>query len=222
MGNVKLSLYFSLCLILCLILSFGLFFSCGSKLKYELQKEQVRTFSDGSVPMVVQTPVVEVTPIVETTSPSSPSAPSSPSTNEKFIFTQSFIDSTGAEVTITNKDDGLPVVMIFAQETCSSCSHEVSEILASLKHPDSNPSKIHLFTILVGAVAEDAQNWKQSKEVPWRVGIDEDASIMRNYCPLDTVPCIVVHTSTKGIVLRHHGIYSIFDLKKLTGEWEVL
>ncbi|MBF0299617.1 MAG: redoxin domain-containing protein [Oligoflexia bacterium] len=217
--------------------------SCGSKLKYELQKEYTRTFAD--------TPPVEITPNTNTNTNSNTNSPTSEVngvneikefcqarkdninnsivnnsivkiTKNNFVFTQKFIDSEGVERVITNKDDGKPVVMIFAGDWCEPCKREIPKIVNALKCPDLDPNKIHLLTLMVGSIAEDAKAFKESFKMPWVVGIDEDASIISKYCPQQTTPCIIVHTAERGVVLRHIGEYPVENLKTLTGEWEGL
>lgn len=129
------------------------------------------------------------------------------------------IDSNGDSFDVV-EDAGKVTLLIFGQDTCIVCGEETEHFLGSLNNPLLAPTRINMVTLLVGAIVEDADYWKFIFDVPWKVGIDTTGEIFRQYCPLNTVPCIVVHDPLKGIVLRHHGAIDLDYLKSLTGPWE--
>ena len=129
------------------------------------------------------------------------------------------IDSDGNSFKVA-ADPSKVTLLIFGQDTCIVCGEETEHFVASLADPMVAPSKINMVTLLVGAIVEDADYWKFIFDVPWKVGVDTNGQIFKKYCPLNTVPCIIVHDPAKGIVLRHHGAIDINYLKSLTGPWE--
>jgi hypothetical protein len=112
-----------------------------------------------------------------------------------------------------------PAVLVFSQDTCAVCGHEADTLRDALAPAAQAPTNIHLITILVGAVAQDAQDWKQEHRVPWTVATDPDASVFAQYCVGTTVPCNVVFLPGQGIVLSRNAAMTPDDLKALTGPW---
>jgi hypothetical protein len=113
-----------------------------------------------------------------------------------------------------------PVVLIFSQDTCTTCAAEADSLKKSLRHPQENPKSVNVFTVLVGAVAEDAVDWKSFHGIPWTVGIDPDSKLFRQYCNPLTVPCILVYLENQGIALQKNGITDFSELVSITGPWE--
>lgn len=118
------------------------------------------------------------------------------------------------------KDSDLPTILIFGQDTCEACGDEATRLISALKNPSQAPTKIHLLTVLVGAIVDDAVDWKQLHQVPWTVGIDPEPSLFTQYCPDQTVPCEIVFVPGKGIVLRQNGPADNDTLIQLTGPWD--
>ena len=119
-----------------------------------------------------------------------------------------------------SRSGDLPVVLIFSQDTCAACGQEAESLRSALKNPAAPPDRVRVFTILVGAVMEDAIDWKNLHRVPWPVGTDLRSELFKQYCTEQTVPCIVVYVPRKGIVLRRNGPANLVELSQLTGPWE--
>jgi hypothetical protein len=113
-----------------------------------------------------------------------------------------------------------PTILIFSQDTCQACGEEADSLLSHLAHPSANPSKAHLYTVLVGSYPEDAVAWKQLHPLPWEVGVDADSELFNHYCAIHTVPCVVVYLPNRGIVMRKNGEVGFDELTAITGNWE--
>src|SRR5690606_4424881 len=119
------------------------------------------------------------------------------------------------------KDDGgLPTVLAFGSTMCSSCNEEAQAFRDHLKDKTRGPTKIRLLTVLVGATAGSVDRWKQRYQIPWTVAYDTDASVFKQFCEEDTVPCLIIHLPDQGVVLREHGIVEMERIVNLTGPWE--
>ena len=145
-------------------------------------------------------------------------------TNHDVISPGEFLDGdivlvTGESIQLKELRDQ-PVVLVFSLPTCISCVAESKEMVQSLEHPEKNPSKIHLITVLAGADQEEALAWKESNQIPWNIAYEEDGKLFRRYCPDFKVPCSYIQLPDKGLILSHTGSLSPQALKKLTGPWE--
>jgi hypothetical protein len=144
--------------------------------------------------------------------------------NGKPVTTPQTLAGTFERIDQTTEDLSLstdkPTVVIFSQDTCEACSEETDTLLSKLAHKTENPTRAHIYTVLVGAIIEDAVAWKQLHPVPWEVGIDTKSVLFGQYCSVHTVPCVVVYVPGKGIVLTENGEASFDTLTSLTGPWE--
>lgn len=131
----------------------------------------------------------------------------------------SFETAEGQRVSLED-DAGQSTVVVFSQDTCVVCAAEAQSLRASLRDPAQGPNRIRLYTILVGATAEDAADWKSFHRVPWTVGTDPDAALFNRYCETKTVPCTIVQTPAAGIVLKRNGVIHREELERLSGAWE--
>jgi hypothetical protein len=127
---------------------------------------------------------------------------------------------TDRQSLILNTFNHLPMVIVFAQDTCTTCRAETLEFRDSLAARTREPSQIKLVTILVGATADDAVDWKETNQVPWTVAIDGGDLLFRRYCGGGKVPCTLVQLPDKGIVLQKVGASSVAEIKEITGDWE--
>jgi hypothetical protein len=119
-----------------------------------------------------------------------------------------------------SREGARPVVLIFSQDTCAACGQEADALRAALRHPTLVPANAGVYSILVGAVLDDAADWKSAHSVPWTVGMDPDNVLFKRYCATLTVPCSVVYLPGRGIVLQRNGGASLADFENLTGDWE--
>ena len=120
-----------------------------------------------------------------------------------------------------SKDDGLPLVLIFSNDSCSTCAAEAEDIKKTLRIPTQGPTKIHLYTLLNGAIKADAVYWKNIHQIPWDVGYDENSTLFMKYCPDHTqIPCTLVQVPGQGVLLVHQGQTKIATIVSLTGPWE--
>ena len=106
-----------------------------------------------------------------------------------------------------------PLVLVFASDTCDVCLEETRAFRRDLAGNDA----LRIVTALVGAVPEDALEWKRTHDVPWNVGYDTTLDLFRAYCPGDTVPCTLVQLPQKGLVYRHVGLTTVEEIRKQTG-----
>ena len=114
-----------------------------------------------------------------------------------------------------------PAVIYFAQDTCSLCAQEATELAHFLD--GRQPINVHLVTIVIGSNAIDTDTWRQHFEPQpaWTVGFTEDGSLVRSYFGGIEVPAVVVYDPRKGVVAKQIGGMSITDLEALTGKWEI-
>ncbi len=126
--------------------------------------------------------------------------------------------SDGAMLDLATLSGG-PTVLIFSQDTCAVCGREADHLREALGAAAHEPVNVRLVTILLGAILEDAQDWKALHRVPWTVAIDPQAQVVASYCAKLTVPCNVVYLPGQGIVLSKNGEASPEELQSLTGAW---
>lgn len=134
-------------------------------------------------------------------------------------LTGSFSTTENTVVDLANETT-TPVVLIFSQDTCLTCSEEADELRASLIAKDKAPSRVRVYTVLVGSNQEDALDWKKAHKVPWTVGYEPRSELLKQYCAEPKVPCTLVYTKSGGIVFTKIGKASFEELKALTGPWE--
>jgi peroxiredoxin len=126
-----------------------------------------------------------------------------PSTTEETISLDSQLDK--------------PAVIIFAQDTCDVCGHETEMILSHLS--SQQQLKISIVTILIGTTMDDARWWQEMFEVSWPVGVDYKGEYFKQYCPENTVPCMLIYKPGEGVVFTQHGEVSYETIYSYTGPW---
>ncbi len=141
-----------------------------------------------------------------------------PEGNSRQFIHGSFITSEGQTVVV---DELLqkPLVLIFAQDTCLACREESEMLVRNLASSGGAPTNVDLYTVLVGNILEDAQDFKQSLGILWSVGFQTGDSFFKSYCPSLTVPCVVVQTPAQGLIFQKSGKFEIEELEKYTGSW---
>lgn len=141
-----------------------------------------------------------------------------PEGNSPQFIHGSFVTSEGLTI-VLNELLQKPLVLIFAQDTCLACREESEMLVKTLASLGGVPVNIDLYSILVGNILEDAQDFKQSLGIPWSVGFQTGDSFFKSYCPSLTVPCVVVQTPTQGLIFQKSGKFEIEELEKYTGSW---
>ncbi|HLE09865.1 MAG: hypothetical protein A2504_10895 [Bdellovibrionales bacterium RIFOXYD12_FULL_39_22] len=141
-----------------------------------------------------------------------------PNEDERYVLNYKVSNLDGGTIDLAD-DDKKFSILLFSTDTCETCVEETQAILQALQDRESPPANINLLTILVAVYPEDAIWWRDIHKIPWAIGLDEQAKLFKLLCAENTVPCIVVNDPAKGIVLRHHGIYSVDKLKEITGKW---
>ncbi|MDZ4678165.1 MAG: redoxin domain-containing protein [Oligoflexia bacterium] len=111
-------------------------------------------------------------------------------------------------------------VLQFASDSCTVCAEEAKSFRSHLRDQNIAPSKIKLVSIIVGAILIDAQDWKSRLGVPWTVAYDTESIVFKKHCSQNTVPCIVIHSPEKGVVLSKHGVVKMDEILSHTGDWE--
>ena len=129
------------------------------------------------------------------------------------VFT--LIDGT----TVDLEKQTLPVVLIFASDTCITCAEETDVLVALFKEKGSHPTNVRMYTVMVGAILEDAEFWKEMFEVTWDVGLDPGDKLFRQYCPEGKTPCTLAYTPTTKSLVKFVGESSPELLQKETGTW---
>ena len=136
--------------------------------------------------------------------------------------------ASGTDLSLGAYSD-LPLVLVFAQDTCVVCHGETDAILSALKTPTRGPTAIHLVTVLVGAdqgIASDWKNgvdnpWTAGASIPWEVAYQADDSLFRSLCPTQKVPCSVIQLPDQGVVFQKTGAAEPEVLKAVTGAWDL-
>jgi hypothetical protein len=152
------------------------------------------------------------------------SAPAQKKSTAPSAATKKFVSGTviGTDGKPVNLSDytSQPIVVIFAQDTCTTCLAETEEFRDSLSERTHEPAKVKVVSILVGAALDDAIDWKNLHSVPWTVTVDTGDPLFRSYCADGKVPCTVVQLPEQGIVFKRVGASSLAEITKLTGNWE--
>lgn len=112
-----------------------------------------------------------------------------------------------------------PIVLIFASDTCAICREEAQELVAYFNARGRPPTNTRFFSILVGAIREDAEIWQQELAVSWPVGFQEGDSTFRAFCPRGQTPCVVTSNPRTGFLRSRSGKVSIQTLEEETGPW---
>jgi|GEM_PF-3755920 len=115
-------------------------------------------------------------------------------------------------------DSGKIQVLMFVSETCSVCREE-TEGLVSDRAARGVPVNAAFYSVLVGSIAEDAEDWRQSLGVDWTVGLDPGDALFRSYCSGQLTPCTLLRNPAEGILTALTGRHSLADWERLTGPW---
>lgn len=137
----------------------------------------------------------------------------------------SFSLLTGGQENLATSSALVPSVVYFVSDTCTTCAAEADALVSYLKEKSlvPAPTNVKITSIVVGATKEDAQDWSEAHSVSWTVGYqtpDQNASLLRQYCPLIQTPCVVVSTPQKGVVFAKIGAVKIEEIISETGEWK--
>ena len=120
-----------------------------------------------------------------------------------------------------NKDT---LVLIFAQDSCSKCSREASEIAERIDEIGGLPSNVEIVTYLTGLIPKyasaDAADWKSNHDADWKVGYEKDGhDLFRKYFPQNpVVPSVIIQKHGK-IVFAHTGQFGQEKMEEKTGDW---
>ena len=140
-------------------------------------------------------------------------------TNETPQFLEgSFVTSDSQTVAI-NEHLQKPLVLIFSQDSCLVCRAESQMLVEKFAGFGGAPWNVDLYTVLVGAILEDTQDFKQSLGIQWGVGFQKNDLFFKSYCPTLKVPCVIVQVPTAGLVFQKTGEFQIDELEKYTGAW---
>ncbi len=146
------------------------------------------------------------------------SSPNQIISGDNSLLEGSFKNSTGSDVLLSN-NQGLPTVIVFSEQFCGGCINEAKDFKAALANPLIAPSKINLYTVLVGDGIDVANQWKSDFGLPWIVGADENLKLFKTYCATPLTPCTIIHDPQKGIVFKQAGPVSVEKIKSFTGDW---
>lgn len=76
----------------------------------------------------------------------------------------SFALLDGSRIELNTLETSKPTVVYFVSDTCTVCAEETKEIVSKLGEKRL-PSNVNLVSIVVGAVREDAADWKDAHAV---------------------------------------------------------
>lgn len=128
-----------------------------------------------------------------------------------------FTSLEGALVDLTAETSKIQVLM-FVSETCSVCREE-TEALVHDRANRGTPTNAAFYSVVVGSIAEDADDWRQGLGVNWTVGLDPGDALFRRYCPGLQTPCTVLRNPDSGTLTALTGRHSIAEWERLTGPW---
>lgn len=128
------------------------------------------------------------------------------------------INSAGQPV-VLNERLQKPLVLIFSQDSCLVCRAETKMLSEKFTGFGGPPRNIDLHTVLVGAILEDTQDFKQGLGIQWDVSFQTGDSFFRSLCPALKVPCVIVELPARGISFQKTGEFQVEELEKYTGAW---
>lgn len=114
-----------------------------------------------------------------------------------------------------------PIIIFFVSETCLSCREE-TEKLAQLFLSSGLPTKVQVYSILIGSFPEDVESWKESfgsLKIDWIVGVDEDLKLFFDYFQQIKTPSILYFNADNKTMKRWQSLLTIDELVKETGPW---
>lgn len=125
----------------------------------------------------------------------------------------------GGSIDLGARNPNKPRVVIFAQDTCSTCIAEHRELVAEfVSNRAIQPGNVDFITVLVGAFPEDARDFRDGLGVRWPVGIGNGA-VFRQFCEVQEFPCLVNETPDNGIEFTSNGKTTIETMQGVTGQW---
>lgn len=116
-------------------------------------------------------------------------------------------------------------LLIFAQETCTTCAKEARLISEKISQLGKLPENVEIVTYMVGLTGEfaieDAIAWKKLHNVQWSVVVQKgnDNLFQKYFQGSNIVPSILVEVDGK-IIYQHSGESSLETLMEKTGEWK--
>lgn len=132
-------------------------------------------------------------------------------------LTGAFTALGGARVNLAA--DGAKIqVLMFVSETCLVCRAE-TEVLVRDRASRGVPTNAAFYSVVVGSVAEDAADWRDSLGVNWTVGVDDGDALFRTYCPELQTPCTVLRNPADATLTALTGAHPIAEWEKHTGAW---
>ena len=124
----------------------------------------------------------------------------------------------GTEIDLGNTDKET-VILVFAQDTCITCSEEADEISTRIEELGGLPSNVEIVTFLVGLTGEfaldDASDWKQNHNAQWTVVVQEgNKNLFQEYFPGSiSIPAFIIQRDGR-IFFQHIGALGIDELEK--------
>lgn len=111
------------------------------------------------------------------------------------------------------------MVLIFAADTCRTCSKEAKHFAEEFQRRGGPPKNITFATILIGAYLEDADAWRLRHDVSWDVGIDDGDPLFRQHC-IGQTPCVLTISDSGKVIQSRTGEVSLEILEEETGPWQ--
>ena len=114
-------------------------------------------------------------------------------------------------------DEGRPFILFLVSDSCSVCRAEALGLSQDFQ-TEGVPANVRLLSLLIGAIRDDALDWRDELQVQWEVGLDIGNEIFQRYCPENKTPCVLVQAN--GKLTKLIGEHSRAQLEELTGKWE--
>lgn len=115
-------------------------------------------------------------------------------------------------------DSNFSQILMFVSETCIICRRETEGLVAHLS-AIGRPVNIKFYSLMIGAIPEDAEDWADELGVSWSIGIDGGDRLFRAYCPELKTPCVLLRNSETKQISKLIGEHSLQKWQSLTGEW---
>lgn len=126
-------------------------------------------------------------------------------------------DIDGHRVQLGSGASRIQVVM-FVSETCSVCRAETKSLISD-RSVRGVPTNADFLSIVVGAIPDDASDWRSELGVNWAVAVDPGDSLFRNYCPSQKTPCVVLRNPIVNQYKVLTGEHPISEWEAATGPW---
>lgn len=123
----------------------------------------------------------------------------------------------GARVDLTADASKIQVLM-FVSETCAVCREETETLVRDRATRGAATNAVY-YSVVLGSIAEDAEDWRHGLGVDWTVGLDPGDALFRTYCPGLQTPCTLLRNPAEGTLTALTGRHSIADWERLTGPW---